>query len=145
MTTIEEHGRGNALKGQTLGWGFLPLIIVCLLLRGLVMSSPSDRTVDVIVFAACGIVLWLGWSAIRRNILTRWLGILLAIFVGLFFGLLALGIAVGFAFVLFPLLLLAFPFVVYDLFFRAPAEGRFARAREERRHRKNARRTETSL
>ena len=121
--------------------GALPIVIVCLLLWSLSLDPNPGHAAVVAVFAACGVVLWFGWNDIRRSVATKWLGILLALFLGLVLGLYALGISflllgIGarLLLALFPLFLLALPFFVWDLFFRAPFKGRFARARAERRH-----------
>ena len=134
MPFNDEHPLLGPASIRKFAWGMLPLVIVCLLLWRMLMIPRSEGGASLILFAACGMVLWFGWRSIGRNILTRWLGIILAAFVGLPLGLFVLVIAFGLLFILFPLLLLAVPFIAYDLFFRAPAEGRFARARAERRH-----------
>ncbi len=76
-----------------------------------------------------------GWTWVRRNVAAKMgrrsaRGLCGATILGLF----ALAIALGLGLVLLPLFLLAVPFLVYDLFFRQPRKGRFARARAERRN-----------
>src|SRR6266481_8103207 len=127
--TIQERGRGNPGVTNRLARGAVPIVIVCLLFWGLAMEHLPGPMALFAVFAACGIVLWFGWSSIRRNIATKWFGVLLALYIGLVLGLYLLGIAVGVSLALFPLFLLALPLLVYDLLFRAPFEGRFTRAR----------------
>ena len=134
MPLNDEHRLVRPASLRNFAWGMLPLGIVCLLLWWMLLIPRSEGGTSLILFAACGMVLWFGWRSIRRNIVTKWLGIILAAFVGLTLGLFVLGVAFGLLSILFPLLLIAVPFVAYDLFFRAPAEGRFARARAERRH-----------
>jgi hypothetical protein len=118
--------------------GVVPLVIVCVLLWGLSVEASPNPIITLVVLAACGIVLWFGWSSIRRNIGTKLFGGLLALCLGIILGLFVLEIAVGIALrlsvVLFPLFIVALPLVVYDLLFRSPFKGRFERARAERRH-----------
>jgi hypothetical protein len=139
--TSERRGAGDPGVVRRFHGGGLPIAIVCLLLWGLSLSPDAGHAAVVAVFGACGIVLWFGWNSIRRSVATKWLGVLLALFLGLVLGLYALGISflvlgIGarLLLALFPLFLLALPFFVWDLFFRAPFKGRFARARAERRH-----------
>lgn len=88
-------------------------------------------------------VLWFGRSSIRRNIITKWTGVLLAVLLSLGLCLFAFGVVAKLSValypiltvVLFPLLLVVLPYTVYDLLFRAPYKGRFSRARAERRRR----------
>ena len=70
----------------------------------------------------------------RRNVVTRWVAIVLGAYLALVLGLFALGMAIRVALFLFIALLVAIPIVAYDLLFRAPFKGRFERARAERRH-----------
>ncbi len=59
----------------------------------------------------------------RRNLLTKWAGVFLALFFGLLLGLFAFGIVIRLTFVLLPVFLVALPLLAYDLLFRAPSEG----------------------
>jgi hypothetical protein len=127
--TIEGGSNSHAGGVRLLVRGALPIVIVCLFLWGLVKEpSPSPMAITV-VFAACGIVLWFGWSSIRRNIATKWLAVPLVVFIGLFLGLFVFGLALGVAAYLGAALLVALPYLVYDLLFRAPLEGRIDRDR----------------
>ncbi len=133
MTPIEERG-GNSGRAERFVRGALPVVVVCLLLWGLSKdSSPQPITVAA-VFAACGLVLWFAWSAIRGNLATKWLGAFLAFWVGLVLVLFSFWTAIGLSIFLFVFFLVALPFLLFDLLFRAPFEGRFARARAGRRH-----------
>ncbi len=80
------------------------------------------------------VVLWFGWSLIRRSMLTKWLAILVIAYLGVIAGVWAIAIGLSLAMPLFLLFLLAVPWIIYDFFFRAPKEGRFTRAREARRN-----------
>ena len=103
--------------------GALP-IVLCLLLLGLgAGSSPSSSMTVIAVCAVCAIILWFGWNSVRRNIVTKWIGVLLAIYLALVLGLSALGIAIGLSLVLLPLFFVVLPLLLYDLLFRAPSEG----------------------
>ncbi len=70
----------------------------------------------------------------RRNVATKWFGVLLALYFGLVLGLYALGVGLRLLLAVVPLFLIALPFLVWDLLLRAPFKGRFERARAERRH-----------
>jgi len=117
MTTTEE-GSGFVAR---LVWGALP-IVVCLLLLALGLGGPSFSPMTTIaVCATCAIILWFGWNSVRRNVLTKWVGVLVGLYLGLILVLPAFTLAVG-------ILLALLPLVVYDLFFRAPSEGQSERA-----------------
>ncbi len=111
MTTTEE---GSAFVARLVR-GALP-IVVCLLLLGLGINPNSSSDTIIAVCAVGAVVLWFGWNSIRRNAFTKWIGILVVLFLGLILGRIALAIAIG-------ILILVFPLVVYDLFFHAPSEG----------------------
>jgi hypothetical protein len=119
MTSTEERRSGHDSWGTRFAWGALP-ILVCLLLLGLArQASPLG------VFATCAgcaVVLWFGWSAVRRNVVTKGAGVLLGLFFGLMLGLFAFGVVIRLTFVLLPVFLVALPLVVYDLLFRAPSQ-----------------------
>jgi len=84
----------------------------------------------VVACAVCAIVLWFGWGSIRRNVVTKWIGVLIGLYLGLVLGLSAFGVAVGLSLVLLPLFLFALPYLMYDLLFRAPSEGHSARDKQ---------------
>jgi hypothetical protein len=142
MGFLSERDHGNSGVLPRLVWAALPILVVLFLLV-VTMEASSDLTAFVAVCAVGGVVLWFGWGSVRRNIVTKWTGILLAVYLALVVGLFALGIAVklsrvvfpALTLIVFPLLLVALPYLVYDLLFRAPHEGRLARARAARRHR----------
>ena len=115
-------------------WGAFPIALVCLIHWALGLDTAPSTITVVGTFAISAAILWFGWRAVRRNVVTRWLGIFVAVYLGLFLGIFAIGIAVRFAAVLAVAFLVAAPFVFYDLFFRAPFQGRFARARAARMH-----------
>jgi hypothetical protein len=100
--------------------GALPILICLLLMRLAVGSSPQTF---VILCAACAAILWFGWSSVRRNLLTKWTGVILALYFGLLLGLSAFAIAANVLLALLPVFLLALPLLVYDLLFRAPSHG----------------------
>ena len=133
LMPIEVRDGRNSGVLQRLVWGALPIVIVCLLLW-FAMQSPPRPMIVVPNLVACGIVLWFGWASIKRSTGMKWLGVILALYIGLVLALLVLGIAVRVGLVLLPLFLLALPFLAYDLLFRAPLQGRFSRARAERRY-----------
>jgi hypothetical protein len=54
--------------------------------------------------------------------------------IGLALSLFVFGIVIRLSPLLLVLLLVALPLLIYDLLFRSPFKGRFARARAERRH-----------
>jgi len=134
MTTDKQNSRQGFLR--RLGLGAVPIALVCFLLW-MLLESHSQPPVVIGVLVVCGLVLWFGWSSVRRTALTKWLGVALGLYVGLILALVALGIAVWTGLVLLVPLLIAIPFLGYDLFFRAPHQGRFASAREERPHLKS--------
>lgn len=111
--------------------GLIPILIVCLFIWGLAKEpSPSPMAV-LAVFVACALVLWFGWNSIRRNLATKWLSLPLIILVGLVLGMFVFGLALGVAVNLCAALLLALPYLVYDLFFRQPNKGRIEHERSE--------------
>ena len=112
----------------------IPLAIVCILLFGFAPDPSQNLIGFIFLYAISAVVLWLCWSFIRRSIGAKWFGILLASFLGLVLGLFAVGVVIRIAPILFLIFLVALPFVAYDLFFRGPFQGRFERARAERRH-----------
>jgi hypothetical protein len=116
MQAAVTHNPGFLLRFAK---GALPIAIACIFIS-IAGTRPSPPVLAVALFAASGLVLWLGWSAIRANTLTRWLGTILAVYVALLFGLYVLGVTLALALVLFPVFLLALPFLAYDLLFRAP-------------------------
>jgi hypothetical protein len=103
-------------------WGALP-IAICILLLRLSADSRTSPPLFIAVCAVAAIVLWFGWKSVRRNVITKWIGVVLGLYFGLVLSLSAFGIAIGLLLVLLPLILVLFPLVVYDLFFR----GRFKR------------------
>lgn len=121
--------------------GALPIVIGLLLLR----AGADSNSTRVAAYVLSGFVLWFGWSFVRRNLATKWAGIFLAAFLALIMGMFVFGITIRFSLalfpilslVLFPLLLVGLPYVLYDLLFRAPYKGRFARARAARWHRRS--------
>ncbi len=134
MSRIDQSATGQPTLLRRLGKGALPIGIVSLLLWSLSKAQPSSPMSVVVVFGLCGVVLWFGWSGIQNNIVTKWFGILLALFVGLILSIFVLGIAIQVSLVLFVPFLVALPFLAYDLLFRSPFKGRFARVRAEQRH-----------
>jgi hypothetical protein len=111
----------------------VPIVIVLLLLYAFNQAAKPTLFEAVVASVICGAILWFGWSWIRRNVVAKWIGILLTAYLALILGLFALGVVLAIGPLLGWLLLLALPFLVYDLFFRQPHKGRFARARAERR------------
>jgi hypothetical protein len=98
--------------------GALP-IVVCLLLLALGLGEPPFSPMTTIaVCATCAIILWFGWNSVRRNVLTKWIGALLGLYLALILGLSAFGLTMGVL-----LVLVGLPLAVYDLFFLAPSEG----------------------
>jgi hypothetical protein len=113
------------------GKGALPLFVVCILFS---MGGYNHGPIIALSsLAAAGVVLWVGWSSICSNLVTKWLGVILALYIGLVVGLLALGVAIRVSLILFPLLLVGVPVLAYDLLFRAPSAGRLERAGTEKR------------
>ena len=103
--------------------GVAPLLVVCLLLWVLLQQKPANFMATVATMAVCGLILWFGWSSIRKHRSTRLFGWLLAIYIGAVLGLFVAVVAIGLSLLLMPLLLIAFPFVIWDLLFRAPSQG----------------------
>jgi hypothetical protein len=140
--------QGHRISGFLMRFcgGALPIVIVLLLLWAGAAESYSNTT-RVAAYVLSGFALWFGWGSVRCNLATKWAGILLAAFLGLIVGMFAFGITIRLSLallpilslvslVLFPVLLVGLPYVLYDLLFRAPYKGRFARARAERWHRR---------
>jgi hypothetical protein len=114
--------------------GAVPLAVVCILLLGFKPDSSQPKAAPVLLLAVSGAALWLGWNPIQRNVGTRWLGRLLAAYLGVMLGAVAVGVVLQVGIMLLPLFLLALPLLLYDLLFRSPYKGRFERVRAERRH-----------
>ena len=106
----------------------LPIVVVCFLLWALGKNESPGPISVAFVFALCGSVLWFGWSGIQSNLITKWLGIILALAVGLVLSIFILGIVIRLSLLVFVLFLVALPFLTYDLLFRSPSKGRLARA-----------------
>ncbi len=134
MTSIDTGATSKPHGTRRLVRGILPIVVACFLLWALGKSESSGPLSVAVVFALCGIVLWFGWSSIQSNLVTKWLGIVLALVVGLVLSLFVLGILIRLSLLLFVLFLVALPLLAYDLLFRSPFKGRFARARAERRN-----------
>jgi hypothetical protein len=100
--------------------GALPIAIACILVSLTELKAISPA-VALVLFAAGGLVLWLSWSAIRQNVVTKWLGVLLAFYIWPLLGLYLLGVTLVLALMLFPVFLIAVPLLAYDLLFRLPA------------------------
>src|SRR5258708_2501642 len=83
-------------------WGALP-IVICILLLRLYAGSTSSPPMFIAVCAVCAIVLWFGWKSVRRNIITKWIGVVLALYFGLILVLSVFGIAMGLSLILLPL------------------------------------------
>ena len=111
--------------------GLVPLGIVGFLM--FLAAKDSDPIRGIIMLALSGVVLWFGWTSVRQSRGTRWFGILLVVYIASLLGILAMAVVIRVGLLLFPVLLTAVPFMVYDLLFRAPYQGRFERARAERR------------
>jgi len=105
-------------------WGALPIVVCILLLRlyadGTTTSSPP---MFIAVCAVCAIVLWFGWKSVRCNIITKWIGAVLALYFGLVLVLSVFGIAMGLSLILLPFFMVLLPLLMYDLLFRAPSES----------------------
>lgn len=127
MTSTKDRSRRDSWVARCAA-GALPILICLLLMRLAVGSSPQAFLA---VCAACAVVLWIGWSAVRSNLLTKWTGVILALYFGLLLGLLAFAIVANLSFILLPVFLVALPLLVYDLLFRAPSEGQSAHAPTE--------------
>jgi hypothetical protein len=111
--------------------GLVPLVIVGLLM--FLTAKDSDPVTGIIMLALSGVVLWFGWTSVRRSRGTRWFGILFDVYIASLLGIFAMALVIRVGLLLFPILLIAVPLMVYDLLFRAPYKGRFERARAERR------------
>lgn len=114
------------------GKGLAPLVIVGFLM--FLTAKDSDPITGIIMLALSGVVLWFGWTSVRKSKGTRWFGILLAVYIAMLLGMFAMALVIRVGLLLFPVFLIAVPLMVYDLLFRAPYGGRFDRARAERRH-----------
>jgi hypothetical protein len=119
MTPTKERSSHDSWVARGAG-GALP-ILICLLLMRLAMGSSPQTFIA--VCAACAVILWFGWSSLQRNLLTKWTGVILAVYFGLLLALSAFAIAANLLLVLLPVFLLALPLLVYDLLFRAPSHG----------------------
>ena len=112
--------------------GSIPIVIVVLALYGIdLVKNVSLRDVC-LVLTFCILVLWFGWPAMKGTAVTKWLGAILLVFVAIPPAVLVLGLSLYFGLVLLLLLLIALPFLIYDLFFRAPLQGRIERIRTRR-------------
>jgi hypothetical protein len=60
---------------------------------------------------------------VRRNIITKWIGAVLALYFGLVLVLSVFGIAMGLSLILLPFFMVLLPLLMYDLLFRAPSES----------------------
>ncbi|HEX3323116.1 MAG TPA: hypothetical protein VHR84_20605 [Terriglobales bacterium] len=125
-----------------LTFGIIPICLVLLLIVAAGEIGANTATF-VAVFTVCAVVLWFGRGWIGQTLVTKWTGIVFAVGVASLLLLYALGVAVPLLLVGFrvaewisvPFMLLLFvagPYLLYDLFFRQPHRGRFARAREDR-------------
>ncbi len=113
--------RGGAVKRFVAG--AIPIAIVCFLLLVPSLDSPPYARGRFAIFAVSGLVLWFGWKAIQQNVVTKWVGLPLAVVVGVVVGIYAFGAALGVGLLLVAMLMFALPFLVYDLLFRAPKKG----------------------
>jgi hypothetical protein len=120
MTSTEERRSGHESWVARFAWGALPILVCLALLRLVREASPLGGFA---ICAACAVVLWFGWSSVRRNVVTKGAGVLLGLFFGLMLGLFVFGVVIRLTFVLLPVFLVALPLLVYDLLFRAPSEG----------------------
>ena len=59
----------------------------------------------------------------RRNIITKWIGAVLALYFGLVLALSVFGIAMELSLISLPLFMILLPLLMYDLLFRAPSES----------------------
>jgi hypothetical protein len=114
--------------------GAVPVAIVLGLLLALGENDSDSVFRTVCVFLICLLILWFGWSWIRLNLVTKSLGIIVGAFLTFVVATVAIGITLRIGLVLLVVFLLALPLLIYDLFFRSPYKGRFARARAERHH-----------
>jgi predicted membrane metal-binding protein len=128
MTPIGERSGRYSWVGR-MARGALP-ILICL---GFFLSLAPQSSIGVVVgvCAVCAVILWFEWSSVRRNVVTKWIGVILSLFVGLILGLAVLGVIIRIGPFLFLIFLVALPFVSYDLLFRATADGRAERDRGE--------------
>jgi hypothetical protein len=110
----------------------VPIVLILLLIFAFNQEASPTPLAGVLVFLICGIILWFGWNWVRRNIVAKWIGILLAVYLAFVLSLTAIGIALGIGLLVLLPFLLVLPFLLYDLLFRQPRKGRFARARAER-------------
>ena len=126
-----------------LAFGLIPSALVLLLIVAAVEINANTATF-VAVLVVCALVLWFCRGWLFQTVVTKWTGIVVAAYVALMLLLYALGLGIPLLFVglrfaewlsvpFFFLLLAAGPYLVYDLFFRQPHRGSFARAREDRR------------
>jgi hypothetical protein len=125
-TTIRRNFATNFLKG------LVPLAIATFLVWWAGRVPRGETLGAFVLLLSAAAIVWFGWSAIRANIITKWIGILFVIYFT--FIAVLIGFILGLALAL-PLLLIgmiATPWIVYDFFFRAPKQGRFARARDAR-------------
>jgi hypothetical protein len=130
MRVGEEHAGSGVVRRFVLG--ALPILTVCALLWILAAESSPGPAAITSIFVVCAIILWFGWSSIRRNTATRWLAFPLIALVGVVLGGWVLGIAIGVAAWLGAALCLALPYLIYDLLFRAPLEGQKSRSPGDR-------------
>jgi hypothetical protein len=101
--------------------GVVPLAIVGFLF--LLTAKDSDPVTGVIMLALSGVVLWFGWTSVSQSRGTRWFGILVAVYIASSFGIFAMALVIRVGLLLFPVLLIAVPLIVYDLLFRAPTKA----------------------
>jgi membrane protease YdiL (CAAX protease family) len=124
-------------------FGIVPICLVLLLIVAAAEIGANTATF-VAVFVGSTLVLWFGRGWICQTLVTKWTGIIVAVCVVPLLLLYALGVAIPLLSVGFRvaewisvpfivLLVVAGPYILYDLFFRQPYQGRFARAREDRR------------
>ena len=112
--------------------GALPIGIVCVVIWIGFSTDPPSRELGAAIFGLCAVVLWFGWNAIKRNVVTRLSGYILSAYVALGLGSAIFGIVLNSPFLAGLLILsitVGIPFVLYDLFFRSPQEGRLAAER----------------
>ena len=115
--------------------GSVPLLIVAALVGLLSHRQLANTEAVFAVLIASLVALWLGWKNIKANPITKWVGIIFLIVLGEIATLGMRALTVRLAWLVCVISLLAGPFIVYDLFFRAPFKGRFERARAARRNR----------
>ena len=100
---------------------FSPLIVVCLLSH--YFDDGSLSIVSLSVTTVNLLILWFCWPLIRRNRISKIVGVLYVIALGLVFALMALAVTLGAGMILLILLFFATPIVIYDLFFHLPRKG----------------------